>query len=338
MRVVELCPAGELRLASGDTEPIGLTAELLQALALCNDAQRDATGKPAGDPTETALWQAAADAGFDKRALDRSLPRRLEFAFDSERKRMTTFHGAGSTYIAYTKGAPEAVLERVTSTISRPGEPVDRAHLAAVTNAMAADGLRVLAIARRRWNVLPGTGSTAGDVEQDLMLLGFVGLFDAPRPEVRTAVAKCKAAGIRPVMITGDHPGTAQALARTIGMLEEGDQVMTGRELEALSDTTLAERVGRVAIFARVDPAQKIRIAKAIRATGQYVAITSDGVNDAPALVRADIGIAMGKVVTGALDQPRDRRATGPRAGGGAGRGECDAASRASERGGTACG
>jgi Ca2+-transporting ATPase len=171
------------------------------------------------------------------------------------------------------------------------------AHLLATAEEMAADGLRVLAVAMRRWPTLPDS-IDADAIERDLTFLGFVGLLDAPRPEVIEAVAVCRAAGITPVMITGDHPATARAVARRTGIAGSDDKVLTGAELAALSDSALAERIARVRVYARVDPAQKIRIVEALQRSGECVAMTGDGVNDAPALRKADIGVAMGRTGT----------------------------------------
>lgn len=305
MQVVELCVGGGRRMAVGAGAGAGATAAaarddpatagLLQAAALSNDAGDDGSGVAAGDPTEVALWRVAAQAGFERRRLEQSMPRCMEFAFDSDRKRMTTIHRAASGFVAYTKGAPEAIVERCTSIASEQGVAFDRQAALATAAAMADDGLRVLAIAQRAWPRLPASGSVADVVERDLALVGFVGMIDPLRPGVAAAVAKCRAAGIVPVMITGDHPLTARAIARSLGMLEEGDTVMTGRELALLTDEALARRIDRVKVFARLDPAQKIRIVRAIQSRGQFVAMTGDGVNDAPALARADIGIAMGR-------------------------------------------
>ncbi|APR34797.1 cation-translocating P-type ATPase [Paraburkholderia sp. SOS3] len=296
MRVVELHPCSTT------------TAPLLAAAALSNDAEGDARGAPAGDPTEVALWRAAADAGFDRRSIEASTPRCMEFAFDPERKRMTTIHRtAENGFVAYTKGAPEAIVERCTSIASDDGNvaasagadaPFDRAAWLAVAAAMAANGLRVLALARRAWPSLPAAGSAPDEVERGLTLLGFVGMRDPLRPGAAAAIATCLSAGITPVMITGDHPVTAEAIARSLGMLGSADTAMTGRELAALTDDELAARIGHVKVFARLDPAQKIRIVEAIQKRGHYVAMTGDGVNDAPALARADIGVAMGKTGT----------------------------------------
>ncbi len=280
-------------------------ATLLQALALSNDANFDHQGKARGEPTEAALLHAAQLAGYDKAALEQEAPRLLELPFESERKRMTTLHRAGAEVIAYTKGSPETVLPLCVSKLGGSGESgIDRAALLRQAEAMGADGLRVLAFACRRWSRLPdglpGNVHSAA-VEAELVFLGFVGLIDPPRSEVKEAVAQCRSAGITPVMITGDHPATARAIARELGILIEDDgrvmtsQVMTGAELEQLDRAAFVAVVEQVRVYARVDPAQKIRIVKALQDKGEVVAMTGDGVNDAPALRAANIGIAMGK-------------------------------------------
>src|SRR5579872_1134104 len=269
----------------------------LAALALCNDAARGEE-RVAGDPTEIALWRLAADAGFDKAALERSHPRVLELPFDSERKRMTTIHRAEDGFVAFTKGAPESVLGRC---VKSSGDEADGAlagdKLLAAAEAMAGRGLRVLAIAERRWDA-PPEELDVDFVERDLTLLGLIGLVDPPRPEAKNAVALCKSAGIVPVMITGDHPATARAIAVALGITGPDDPVLTGEALARLGEPELADRIKDTRVYARVDPAQKIRIVKAARASGQFVAMTGDGVNDAPALAYADIGVAMGKTGT----------------------------------------
>jgi len=276
-------------------------ATLLQALALSNDAHLDHHGKARGEPTEAALLHAAQVAGYDKAALEQEAPRLLELPFESERKRMTTLHRAGAEVIAYTKGSPETVLPLCVSKLGSGGESaIDRAVLLRQAEAMGADGLRVLAYAYRRWPALPD--STHPDaVEAELVFLGFAGLIDPPRSEVKEAVAQCRSAGITPVMITGDHPATARAIARELGILadEEGadgdGRVMTGVELAQLDLAAFEAVVEHVRVYARVDPAQKIRIVQALQDKGAVVAMTGDGVNDAPALRAANIGIAMGK-------------------------------------------
>jgi Ca2+-transporting ATPase len=276
-------------------------ATLLQVLALNNDAHLDHHGKARGEPTEAALLHAAHAAGYDKAVLEQEAPRLLELPFDAERKRMTTLHRAGTEVIAYTKGSPEAVLPLCVSRLGSGGESViDRVAMLRQAEAMAADGLRVLAFAYRRWPVLPDSIPHAA-VESELVFLGFAGLIDPPRSEVKEAVAQCRSAGITPVMITGDHPATARAIARELGILvdEEGvdgdGRVMTGAELARLDQAAFEAVVEQVRVYARVDPAQKIRIVKALQDKGEVVAMTGDGVNDAPALRAANIGVAMGK-------------------------------------------
>ena len=273
----------------------GFAAErLFAAIALCNDAVGSGSGS-AGDPTEVALYDAAHQAGFDKQMLERDAQRRAELPFDSIRMRMTTFHAAGDGIIAYTKGAPETVLPRCAAVLTPEGSSgIDRPALERAAAGMAADGLRVLAVACRRWNGIPDLNDPEA-AESSLLFIGMVGLIDPPRPEAAEAVATCRAAGITPVMITGDHPATARAIAQRLGIAGTGDAVMTGRELAALDDAELGARVLQIRVYARVDPAQKIRVVEALQARGEFVAMTGDGVNDAPALKRADIGVAMGR-------------------------------------------
>ncbi len=295
MRVVELHAAGQ---GSRDWHTLAKQqpwAGLLQALALNNDASRGADGHTTGDPTEVALYVAALESGFDPRALEEEATRLLELPFDSGRKRMTTFHRHHSGFLAYTKGAPEGVLSQCTAALGAAGEgPVLGEAVLAVAARMAADGLRVLAVAQRHWNELPGQPE-AEAIESGLTFLGLAALMDPLRPEAKEAVGLCLSAGIAPVMITGDHPATAGSIARQAGIAAEGDVVMTGQQLAALSDEEFSLRVPRIRVYARVDPAQKIRIVEALQARGEFVAMTGDGVNDAPALKRADIGVAMGK-------------------------------------------
>jgi Ca2+-transporting ATPase len=269
---------------------------LFDALALCNDARAAAHGKVVGEQTEVALYAAAHEAGHDKVVLERSLPRLRELPFDAERKRMTTFHGAGTCIVAFTKGAPETVLDRCSEVmLADRTVPIDRATLLAAAERMATNGLRVLAVACRSWPALPAEDAS-GQPEERLTLIGLVGLMDPPRPEAKSAVAQCRRAGITPVMITGDHPATARAVARELGILADEDgETMTGSELARLPPQAFEERVERVRVYARVDPEQKIKIVKALQRRGQFVAMTGDGVNDAPALRAANIGIAMGE-------------------------------------------
>ncbi|MGJ0525728.1 cation-translocating P-type ATPase [Burkholderia gladioli] len=304
MRVVELYPCGEGRMDVASAAQCGSAASLFEAAALCNDVEYDVQGRPMGDPTEVALYRAAEAAGHDRRRLEKTMPRCMEFAFDSDRKRMTTFHRAAGGFVAYSKGAPEAIIERCTTMAGGNHDRADQAArfereaLLAVAGAMAEDGLRVLAIAQRTWPALPAPECLSDRVETGLTLLGLVGMLDPIRPGAHDAVATCRSAGITPVMITGDHPATARAIAGRLGMLGDGDRVMSGRELAALSEADLAACIEHVKVFARLDPAQKIRIVEAIQAHGHYVAMTGDGVNDAPALARANIGVAMGQAGT----------------------------------------
>ena len=268
-------------------------ASLLTALALCNDAHRSSHGKLIGDPTETALYSVALEAGYDKAILETGAPRLLEVPFDSERKRMTTLHRHPSGAVAYTKGAPESVLPLCTVQLTMQGEvAMPRDEILAHAERMAAAGLRVLAVARRHWTSLPQDKDTQA-IEGNLVFIGLVGLMDPPRHEAKEAIRLCKSAGITPVMITGDHPATARAIAARLDIGK--DSVMTGAELARLGDEEFRQQVAHIQVYARVDPAQKIRIVEALQAHGEFVAMTGDGVNDAPALRRADIGIAMGK-------------------------------------------
>ncbi len=297
----ELVLAHHQRWIPGDALPGAVHHETLRAAALCNDAshqspQGGAPGTWLGDPTETALVLAAHAGGLDKRVLDAASPRVQEQPFDSDRKRMTTFHKDGDGFVAYTKGAPESTLPCCTAQWSPDGStPLDTAAVLASAEQLAAQGLRVLALARRQHARLPDTNAIDA-VESQLELLGLIALIDPPRPEAMAAVRDCVSAGIVPVMITGDHPATARAIAHRLGIVSSIDApVLTGTDLTELDTATLAQRVEQVRIYARVDPAQKIRIVEALQARGHFVAMTGDGVNDAPALKRADIGVAMGK-------------------------------------------
>ena len=268
---------------------------LLLALAISNDASRDAAGEVAGDPTEAALFEAAAQSGYDKRNLEADAPRVKELAFDSARMRMTTFHQRVDGVFAFTKGSPEAVVALCDRALTAEGErPLGRAQIVETAERMAAEGLRVLAIAYRVWRAAPSAESPE-ELERDLIFLGLVGLEDPPRPEAEPAVRLCRSAGITPVLVTGDHPATARAIAARLGILDEdGAHVLAGPELAQMSDKALERAVEEIRVYARVDPAQKIRIVRALQRNGEFVAMTGDGVNDAPALKRADIGIAMG--------------------------------------------
>lgn len=272
----------------------------LQAAVACNDAELQVhAGRSAvvGDPTEGALLVAGAKGGLTREVIEADLPRLHTLPFDSDRKRMTVVRGNGESAMAFVKGAPEVILERCTHVLT-PGGPLeislnDRSRMQQAAALMANDALRVLALARR-----PLTGEfTVGDAdrtETGLTLLGLIGLQDPPRPEAREAVAKCRRAGIKCVMITGDHPDTARAIARELGVLQTGDGVLLGSDLERLSEEALARRVSEIAVYARVTAEHKLRIVRAWKACGAIVAMTGDGVNDAPALKEASIGVAMG--------------------------------------------
>ncbi len=267
----------------------------LAALALSNDAQEDTGGNLIGDPTETALYSFAKKYGFDKKELEKISKRVAEIPFDSERKCMTTCHTWEDGFISFTKGATDVLIERSENILSSDGlKTVDKEELQAVNAAMAASGLRILCVAKKEWERLPEDISP-DNMEKGLTILGLVGMMDPPREEAKDAVAMCKAAGIKPVMITGDHPLTAQTIAKRLGMLDDGHGAsMTGKELEQLSLEELEESVEHIRVYARVAPEQKLKIVKALQDKGQFVAMTGDGVNDAPALKRADIGVAMG--------------------------------------------
>jgi len=297
-----LIPKGELG-GSPAAEPSDTPAGrplpiLLTAVGLSNDAKQDAAGAVLGDPTEAALYTLAAGSGYPKSALEQRHPRLAELPFDAERKLMTTFHAwEGGKVVSFTKGAVEVLLERAARMLTAQGEvDLPLAEIAAVADRIAADGLRALGFGMRIWDRLPDD-PVAADAESGLTLLGIAGLMDPPREEAKDAVALCRRAGIVPVMITGDHPLTARSIARRIGILADGHAdgvVITGRELEQLPLEQFEERVEHIRVYARVAPEQKLKIVRALQDRGQFVAMTGDGVNDAPALKRADIGVAMG--------------------------------------------
>jgi len=273
----------------------GRVRDLLEAGALACDAHlvRDAVQDAwtiKGDPTEGALVVAAAKAGLHKAELDAALPRVHEVPFSSESRRMTTLHAGPDGLVAFAKGAPEVMLAACTAEQTETGVvPLDaaaRARILGTAQHMARDALRVLAVAVRR-------DATRADTEQEMTLLGLVGMSDPPRPEARAALETCGRAGIRVMMITGDHPLTAEAIARELGLLQ-GGRVVTGAELGKLDDAALEREVARIRVCARASPADKMRVVEALQKLGHVVAMTGDGVNDAPALKKADIGVAMG--------------------------------------------
>jgi P-type Ca2+ transporter type 2C len=282
----------------------------LTALALSNDACLDTNGDCAGDPTEAALLAIARDHGYRKEDLETAYPRIAEIPFDSARKLMTTIHRSSSlphssslisnNYVSFTKGAFDVLLDRADSILSSEGpKPVQKDEIQAAHDRMAAEGLRVIAVGLRTWAAPPDVRPPE-NVESKILLLGLAGIMDPPREEAMKAVAECRSAGITPVMITGDHPLTARVIARRVGILENSDPeaLITGRELAALPLEAFEKRVEDIRVYARVAPEQKLKIVRALQDRGHFVAMTGDGVNDAPALKRADIGVAMG--VTGA--------------------------------------
>ena len=295
MTVEEIWVDGEL--FRSDDPAVERFDRLMKALALSNDAlpyvSEDVVGV-SGDPTEIALYRVAGEHGFAKAGLETEHPRVAEIPFDSERKCMTTLHRWPGGYMAFTKGGVDVMLEKAADMLKDGSEaPLDAAEVSCVNDRMADEGLRVLAVACRFWDEVPDE-LVPEHVEEGLTFLGLVGMLDPPRDEVRQAVSLCKSAGIRPVMITGDHPLTARSIARRIGIIEDGGAVMTCRDLEKISMDVFEERVEDIRVYARMIPEQKLKIVKALQDKGQSVAMTGDGVNDAPALKRADIGIAMG--------------------------------------------
>ena len=282
--------------------------QLFQACVLCNDAllqhdRKHDRGEWAilGDPTEGALLTLAGKAGIFKEELDFKMPRQGEFPFSSERKRMSVIvanpDDNDMPYLMFTKGSTELILERchllqINSNVEVIAD-AQKQEILATNNRLASNGLRVLGFAYKPIAEIPLTGTEITS-EQGLIWLGLVGMIDAPRMEVQEAVQLCKQAGIRPVMITGDHPLTAMAIATKLGIATANERAITGQELEIMSTEELERVVEEVGVYARVTPEHKLRIVKALQKRGEFVAMTGDGVNDAPALKQADIGIAMG--------------------------------------------
>jgi Ca2+-transporting ATPase len=296
-------PKGEFRIGEDAVKPEGSLELVLRIGALCNNASlrendKNNTWEIFGDPTEGALVVAAAKAGLEKEALEKSFPRVGEIPFTSERKRMTTIHKTPEGEVhAYMKGAPEVVLERCTHIFEEGKEKRltddKRKKILEVNEQLAGNALRVLGTAYRR---LPETITKyeAETVEKGMVFVGLQGMIDPPREEAIEANKKCQKAGIKTVMITGDHKLTAIAVAKEVGIYKEGDLVLTGAEMDQLSDKEFEEIVEKVTVYARVSPEHKLRIVNALKKKGHIVAMTGDGVNDAPAVKAADVGVAMG--------------------------------------------
>ncbi|HLN89423.1 MAG TPA: HAD-IC family P-type ATPase, partial [Candidatus Binatia bacterium] len=297
-------PQGEFQLEDKTVKPDVNLKTLLRIAVLCNDSDLELDTQTSkwtvkGDPTEGALVVAAEKAGISKEELELQEPRVAEVPFSSERKRMTTIHATEGKKIAYMKGAPEIVLERCSKIFLNgkvqplTTEILEKHHK--ITEAMALLALRNLGFAYKELGI--GKEEFVEQMEENFVFVGIAGMIDPPRPEVKDAIAICKNAGIRVVMITGDHKLTATAVAKELNLIyEEGQdgQVLTGQELEAMTDEQLAKVVEKVAVYARVAPEHKTRIVKAWKQKDEVVAMTGDGVNDAPALKMSDIGIAMG--------------------------------------------
>jgi Ca2+-transporting ATPase len=288
-------PVGQFSCDGRSVEATPEVVRLLTAATLVSDASltRDETGgnwRVRGDPTEGAIVVAAAKAGLKKESLDAQFIRSHEIPFSSETKRMTTVEEGPTGTLACSKGAPEVILAACARLLTAGGEaPLDasqRERILESARQLASQALRVLAVADK-----PGAG--ASDAESDLTFLGLIGMIDPPRPEAKAAIATCESAGIKVIMITGDHPVTAQAVARELGLLKSG-KIVTGADLEGMSDSQLEREAPAIEVYARVSPAHKLRVVSAFQKQGHVVAMTGDGVNDAPALKKADIGIAMG--------------------------------------------
>lgn len=282
-----------------NSESISENNPALLAMTLANDTKIENGGDLLGDPTETALIQFAFDQNIDVTDLLEKYKRIQEVPFDSERKLMSTVNKDGEQYFVAVKGAPDMLLQRVTR-IENGGqvEPItdkQKQNILAQNKQMAQQALRVLGLAYKKVDQLY-TDPTTDNVEQDLIFAGLVGMIDPERGEAKAAVAEAKSAGIRTVMITGDHQTTAQAIAERLGIIEKGQdsRVLTGAELDKLDDEYFKQHVGDYSVYARVSPEHKVRIVKAWQANDKIVAMTGDGVNDAPSLKQADIGIGMG--------------------------------------------
>ena len=272
-------------------------ARLATAMALCSDAELDADGNVTGEPTEAALVAWANKLGLKKPDLKEQLPRCGEAPFDSGRKMMSTVHPENGAFVQFTKGAPDVVIGRCT-TYLKDGKPVPMteayaAEILAANKAMADKALRVLACAERVYSEQPADLSPEA-LEHDLCFMGLCGMIDPVRPEVKDAIVECRSAGIRPIMITGDHIDTAVAIAKELGIITEGTRAITGAQLNEMSDEEFEKIFREISVYARVQPEHKTRIVNAWRKAGYITAMTGDGVNDAPSIKNADIGVGMG--------------------------------------------
>ena len=285
---------------------------LLDCMILCNDSKlskENNSYKFTGDPTETALVDLGIKSNIIKDSLDQEFKRVAEIPFDSDRKLMTTVHEASGGLVAYTKGGVDELLAKCTKVrINGNDVPLTKEYTDAILKAneeFAVQALRVLAMGYKNIDSVPDK-ENMNTLESDLTYIGMVGMIDPPRPEVKAAVETCRTAGIRPVMITGDHKVTAVAIAKEIGILREGDEAITGAELQQMSDEDLSKNVHKYSVYARVSPEHKVRIVKAWKSHDEVVAMTGDGVNDAPALKASDIGAAMGIVGTDVAKEAAD--------------------------------
>ena len=275
----------------------GETNLIATAMALCSDANLNEKDQAEGEPTECALVNFACSVGLKKQDLEKATPRVDEAPFDSGRKMMSTIHAVEGKYVQYTKGGPDVILARCTRCYENgqilPMTEEKYAQIMASNKAMADKALRVLAAAMRSWDTKPADNSPEF-LEQDLIFIGLTGMIDPVRPEVKAAIEECRSAGIRAVMITGDHKDTAVAIARELGIVTDASQAITGAELNAISDDRICEEVKKYGVYARVQPEHKTRIVTAWKQNGAITAMTGDGVNDAPSIKSADIGVGMG--------------------------------------------
>ena len=276
---------------------MGQTDLVATAMALCSDANLNENNQAEGEPTECALVNFAYSVGLHKAELEKATPRVDEAPFDSGRKMMSTVHDLGGQYVQYTKGGPDVVLNRCAYYYEngevKPMTEAKRNEIMTVNKAMADRALRVLAAAKRDWTEKPGD-NTPEFLEQDLVFLGLTGMIDPVRPEVKAAIEECRNAGIRAVMITGDHKDTAVAIAKELGIITDASEAITGAELNDVSDDEMCEVVKKYGVYARVQPEHKTRIVNAWKVNGAITAMTGDGVNDAPSIKAADIGVGMG--------------------------------------------